>query len=106
MLVLLLLTLNSAHAGEIVTPWLAGPGPANSTAAAPDTTVDPVRKCLDDLRREKKKRKPEMQFKFHPVDAGALPLSCTRGDIGNVRQALQRQIDNCGKPAQGLDTID
>ncbi len=79
-------------------------------AALPD---DPIQRCLDIRRfadfttRQKMAAKEPgvLRFKFHKVSASELPLDNSVGNMNEVIQALNNQIENCTKNRGEFQTV-
>lgn len=75
--------------------------------------VDPIQRCLDVRRlvdltsREKMAAKTQgvLSFKFHKISASELPLENSSGNMNEVIQALNNQIENCTKRSGEFKTV-
>ncbi|ASQ45303.1 MltA domain-containing protein [Legionella clemsonensis] len=75
--------------------------------------TDPIQRCLDvrrlvDITTRQKiaaKEPGVLRFKFHKVSASELPLDNPVGNMKEVIQALNNQIENCNKNQSEFKTV-
>lgn len=75
--------------------------------------TDPIQRCLDirrlaDLTSRQKMAAKEpgvLRFKFHKISSSELPLDNTVGNMNEVIQALNNQIENCNKYHGEFQTV-
>ncbi|KTD12179.1 MltA domain-containing protein [Legionella jamestowniensis] len=74
---------------------------------------DPIQRCLDirrlvDITTKQKMAAKEpgvLRFKFHKISASDLPLDNSVGNMEEVIQALNNQIENCSKNYSEFKTV-
>lgn len=75
--------------------------------------ADPIQRCLDirrlaDITSRQKMAAKEpgvLRFKFHKISASELPLDNPVGNMDEVIQALNNQIENCNKSYGEFQTV-
>lgn len=75
--------------------------------------ADPIQRCLDirrlaDITSRQKMAAKEpgvLRFKFHKISASELPLDNPVGNMDEVIQALNNQIENCNNSYGEFQTV-